>query len=363
VGTGASGVQAIPVIAEQADHLTVFQRTPVYAIPARNAPMDLDYERRVKARYGELRQMQRESFGAFIMLNGEPTQLNPKSALEVSSEEREAEYDRRWRNGGLQMYFAFSDLLFNKAANDTAAEYLRKKIRERVRDPEIAERLTPRDYCLGTRRICADNGYYETYNRANVTLVDLKKTPIEAATPRGLRVDGVEHPLDILVMATGFDAVTGALIRIDVRGRNDLSLKDKWAENPRSLLGLMTAGFPNLFTIGGPGSTSSLTQSVASIEFHTQWIVDAMMFMRGHGHDSIEPTTEAENAWFDHVNATAAQTLFPTTDSWYMGANVEGKPRAILGYLSTFAEYRSRCNAIAANGYDGFVFDRERATV
>ena len=354
IGTGSSGVQCIPVIAQQAGHLHVFQRTPVFSIPARNAPMDPAFERQVKDNYAELRQMERDSFAAFVMVNGKPTPFNMTSALAASAEEREREYESRWQNGGLAMYTVYSDILLNKEANDTAADFLRGKIREKVRDPVVAEKLVPQGFPLGTKRICADNGYYETYNRDNVTLIDVNEKPIEEITPKGVRTGGIEYELDILVTATGFDAVTGALSRIDIRGRGGRSLRDKWADGPRALLGIMTAGFPNLYTIGGAGSTSSLTQSITAIEYHTQWIADSIEYLRRHDRTSMEPTLEAEGEWVDLVNTTADQTLFPLANSWYMGANVPGKPRVVLVYLGPFNDYTRRCDAIAATGYKGF---------
>jgi cation diffusion facilitator CzcD-associated flavoprotein CzcO len=355
IGTGSSAIQSIPVIARQAEHLYVFQRTANFSIPANNCPLDPEYERSIKENYAEVRRMQRESFGGYVSVNFKATPPNTQLALEVTPEEREAEYESRWKSGGLCYYTAYADLLTSKEANDTAAEFVRAKIRAKVNDPAVAELLTPKGFPFGTKRICADTGYYETYNRDNVTLVDLNAAPIEAITPKGMQVGGKEYELDAIIAATGFDAVTGALSRIDIRGKGGISLNKKWEQGPRTHLGLMTAGFPNLFTMAGPGSTSSLTNSITATEQHTDWIADCVAYLSKHGHTSIEPTVEAEDSWVKLVNDVAEQTLFPLANSWYMGANVPGKPRVSLSYLGGFNDYSNKCRDIAASGYPGFV--------
>jgi cyclohexanone monooxygenase len=346
IGTGSSGIQSIPIIARQASRLFVFQRTPNYSVPAYNQPLDPEFRNRLKARYAEFRER------ASQMPFGLDTSPNETSALEVSPDERRREYEARWAHGGLPFMSAFGDLLTSQEANDTAAEFLREKIRGLVDDPEVAERLSPRTV-VACKRLCVDTDYYATFNRDNVTLVDVSEAPIEAITPGGLRTAGREYALDAIVFATGFDAMTGALLRIDIRGRGGRSLRDKWAAGPRTYLGLATAGFPNLFTITGPGSPSVLSNMVPSIEQHVEWISDCIGYLRAHGVDRIEPSVEAEDAWVAHVNEVAGETLFPGCNSWYLGANVPGKPRVFMPYLG-FPPYVEKCNEVAARGYEGF---------
>jgi cyclohexanone monooxygenase len=348
VGTGSSAIQSIPIIAEQAAHLYVFQRTPNYSIPAHNAPLDRERERRVKADYGEFRRQARESRVGFVV------ERNDASALAVSPEERAREYDKRWQRGGLGFAATFADLLTSQAANDTAAEFFRAKIRAIVRDPAVADLLTPRDYPLGTKRLCVDTSYYATFNRDNVTLVDLRKTPIEAITPGGLRTSEREYEVDRLVFAIGFDAMTGALLAIDIRGRGGRTLREAWAAGPRTYLGLTVAGFPNLFLITGPGSPSVLSNMIVSIEQHVDWIADCLVHLKRHGHATLEATAEAEAQWVAHVNDVGHQTLYPRAKSWYTGANVPGKPRVFMPYIGGVGTYRQICDDVAAKGYTGF---------
>jgi cyclohexanone monooxygenase len=348
IGTGSSAIQSIPIIARQAAHLVVFQRTPNYSVPAHNAPLDPDYERRVKADYAEFRRQARESRVGFVV------ERSGDSALAVSAEERAREYEKRWRRGGLGFSATYADLLTSQEANDTAAVFFRDKIREIVHDPAVAETLTPTDYPLGTKRLCVDTGYYATFNRDNVTLVDLRKTPIEAITPHGVRTTDAEYAVDSLVFATGFDAMTGALLKIDIRGRGDVTLADRWAAGPRTYLGLAVAGFPNLFTITGPGSPSVLSNMIVSIEQHVDWIADCLRFMRARGRRCIEATVAAEDAWVAHVNEVGHLTLYPRAASWYMGANVPGKPRIFMPYIGGVGVYRQKCDEVAARDYEGF---------
>jgi cyclohexanone monooxygenase len=279
-----------------------------------------------------------------------------KSALEVSPEERETEYEQRWRRGGVAMYGAYADIFVNKNANDTAAEFVRRKIRGIVRNPVVAERLLPRDYPFGTKRICLDAGYYETFNQDNVTLVDTRSRPIKEITATGLRTLETEYKLDSIVFATGFDAFTGALLNIDIRGRAGIRLKEKWSAGPRTYLGIMVAGLPNLFIIAGPGSPSVLSNMVVSIEQHVEWIADCLAYVREHRFVSVEATVDAENAWVGHVNELAGSTLFPLANSWYVGANIPGKPRVFMPYIGGVGVYRQKCADVAANGYEGFAF-------
>lgn len=354
IGTGSSGIQSIPIIAEQAKQLTVFQRTPNYSIPARNAPMTEAQQQKVKDNYAELRARQ---YDHYIGLVGgiEPVATLTQSALEVSPEERRREYEYRWGLGGLYYYTCYPDLFSSLEANETLAEFVRAKIREKVRDPKTADLLCPKDYPFGTKRLCADSGYYETYNRDNVSLVDIKTTPIESFTAKGLTVAGQEYELDAIVFATGFDAMTGALFNIDIRGRGGVALKDKWAAGPYTYLGLMTAGFPNMFITTGPGSPSVLYNMIIGNEMHVNWISDAIEYLESRDRRTIEPTHDAEKAWVDHVNEVGESTLFVQTNSWYVGANVPGKPRVILPYLGGFDVYCQKCDDVVAKDYEGFV--------
>jgi len=348
IGTGSSAIQSIPIIAAQAAHLFVFQRTPNFSVPARNAPLDPDYERQVKARYADFRRQARESRVGFVVERSEA------SALAVSPGERRREYERRWSRGGLGFTATYMDLLLDKDANDTAAEFCREKIRAAVRDPEVAELLAPKDYPVGTKRMCVDTGYYETFNRDNVTLVDVRRTPIEAITPDGLRTREAAYRLDSIVFATGFDAMTGALLSIDIRGRGGRTLTEAWAEGPRTYLGLAVAGFPNLFAITGPGSPSVLSNMIVSIEQHVDWIADCIDRMRAQEHETIEATDGAQEAWVAHVNEIGHATLYPRANSWYMGANIPGKPRVFMPYIGGVGAYRQFCDGVAAKGYEGF---------
>jgi cyclohexanone monooxygenase len=349
VGTGSSGIQSIPVIAQHASHVVVFQRTPNFSLPARNEPLAADTQAQVKAGYGALRDAARASFSAIAV--SVPTEL----ALEVEPDERQRRYEAAWARGGLMsMTTTFRDLILDQAANDTAAEFIRSKIREIVDDPDVARALTPTDHPFATKRPCLDTGYFQTFNRDNVTLVDLRQTPITEIVPTGIRTTGGVHELDCIVFATGFDAMTGPLLRVDIRGREDRRLSDKWSAGPRTYLGIATAGFPNLFILTGPGSPSVLSNMVMAIEQHVDWIADCLSYLGAHALDTIEATVEAEDAWVDHVNQLASATLFPRANSWYMGANVPGKPRVFLPYVGGFPQYRSTCDDVAAGGYRGF---------
>jgi cyclohexanone monooxygenase len=357
IGTGSSAIQAIPIIARQAARLFVFQRTPNFSLPARNAPLDPAAERTMKANYAEHRRRARESRTGMLL---EP---NDQPALSASPEERRNQYEARWARGGFGLMAAFSDLGTNRDANETAAEFVRAKIRQTVHDPAVADALSPRDHPIGTKRICVDTDYFETFNRENVTLVDLRKQPIEAITPTGLRTRDAAYELDSLVFATGFDAMTGPLLRIDVRGRGGLALKEKWAAGPRTYLGVATAGFPNLFTITGPGSPSVLSNMIVSIEQHVDWIADCLAYLRQHGLSTIEATAEAEERWGAHVEAAANATLHPLANSWYVGANVPGKPRVFMPYIGGVGAYRRTCDEVAANGYAGFALTAQAEPV
>ena len=354
IGTGSSGVQMIPIIAAQAKHLHVFQRTANFSLPARNGPMDLEIEAQHKSEYTDRRAAAYETpFG--IAGFPPPTQ----SALEATPEEREAQYEAKWAEGGsISFLYSYNDILVNKTSNDTASEFVRNKIRGIVKDQAVAELLAPNDHPIGTKRLCLDTNYYETYNRDNVTLVNARATPIEELTETGLRTTAEKYEFDAIVFATGFDAMTGALKEIDIRVGNGPSLAEKWDGGPTTYLGLMVAGFPNMFTITGPGSPSVKTQMIVAIEQHMDWIADCLDTMRRSGMTRIEPTPDAERDWVRHVNDVADGTLYPLANSWYVGANIPGKPRVFMPYVGGFANYKKRCDAVAANGYEGFSMSR-----
>jgi cation diffusion facilitator CzcD-associated flavoprotein CzcO len=351
IGTGSTGIQAIPVIAEQAEHLFVFQRTPNYSIPTRNRPMDREFERAWKADYPQHRVAARLSPGGHDLSH---LALPDRSALEASEEERRRVYEAAWGRQPQALLMSFNDIRSNLAANDTLAEFVRGKIRETVIDPAVAELLCPKDYPIGTKRICLDTDYYQTFNRDNVTLVDVKTNPIERITPAGVQTTLAEYPLDAIVFATGFDAMTGPLLRMNIVGEKGTTLRDKWNGGPRTYLGLSTVGFPNMFMITGPGSPSVLSNMLTSIEQHVDWITRAIQYMRDNDYARIEATLDAENAWVDHVNDVADTTLYKRANSWYMGANIPGKARVFMPYIGGVGRYRLKCDAVAENGYEGF---------
>jgi cation diffusion facilitator CzcD-associated flavoprotein CzcO len=358
IGTGSSAIQSIPVIADQATHVYVFQRTPNFSVPARNGPLDPEHERRVKAEYAEFRRRARESRAGFVAV-----ERSEKTALEATPEERQRRYEELWGKGGFALLAAFADLLTSQEANDTAAEFVRAKIRATVHDPDVADALAPRAYPIGTKRLCVDTGYYETFNRGDVTLVDLRRSPMEEITPRGVRTRDATYDVDSIVFATGFDAMTGALLNVDVRGRGGQTLREKWRDGPRTYLGLAVAGFPNLFTITGPGSPSVLSNMLVSIEQHVDWIADCLAHLGAADRWCIEATTEAEDAWCAHVEETGKTTLYPLADSWYMGANVPGKPRAFMPYVGGVGAYRRICDEVAAKGYEGFALTSAQTSI
>jgi cation diffusion facilitator CzcD-associated flavoprotein CzcO len=349
IGTGSSAVQAIPKIAEQAKHLHVFQRTANYVVPAQNRPLEPDEVRWTKANYDELRA------GARLTPTGNPFDINDKSALEVSPEERAREYEKRWQEGGLALFGTFNDLLLDENANHTAAEFVREKIRKIVNDPKLAELLCPDDVIL-CKRLCVDTGYFETYNRPNVSLVDVSRTPIDQLTPGGLTVGGKDYELDAIVFATGFDAITGSILKIEICGANGVSLRDQWKNGPHTYLGLAVADFPNLFIITAPGSPSVLTNMIATIEQHVEWIADCLDHMRERDFSQIAALREAQDGWVEHCNEAADRTLKVSCNSWYVGANVPGKPRFFMPYIGGMPAYRDKCDDVAAKNYEGFRF-------
>ena len=349
IGTGSSAIQSIPIIADQAAQLTVFQRTPNYSVPAHNGPLAPEEVADWTAN--------RAAYRAAIKLTPGGFFNDPRETLTADEppEVQIAELERRWAIGGFQILGAYADMGIDPVANKVTADFAAAKIRALVKDPAVADLLTPKDYPFATKRLCVDTDYYVTYNRDNVRLVDLKATPIERITPAGIRTTGEDFAFDAIVLATGFDAMTGALDRIDIRGRNGVRLKDRWAHGPQTYLGLMVAGFPNLFTITGPGSPSVLSNMLTSIEQHVDWIADCLDHLARHQQASIEASAEAEAAWVAHVNDIASQTLYPQANSWYMGANVPGKPRQFLPYAGGVGVYREHCDGVAARGYEGFV--------
>ena len=357
IGTGSSGIQSIPVLAKQAKKLTVFQRTPNYSIPSQNEPMTKKYERSWKDVYSERRKEMRYS------AHGSLKDLNDVPALSVDEDQRQELYTKRWAIGGTGFLGSFNDLLTNADANYTAAEYVRQQIKRVVKDKETAEILCPRSYPIGTKRICIDTGYFETYNRENVKLVDISKKPIQRLVTDGIIVDDQLYPFDSIIFATGFDAMTGSIFNVDIKGRDGLALKEKWNAGPKTYLGLMSASFPNLFMITGPGSPSVKSNMIMSIEQHVDLVIEILLSMRRKGLSVVEPELEAENKWVDHVQEVANKTLFPQANSWYMGANIPGKPRLFMPYIGGVGAYREICEEIVANNYRGFKFEKSKQAI
>ena len=355
IGTGSTGIQIVPVLAQEAAEVTVFQRTPNYSIPARNAPMSAAEARRVKAEYPAIRSRERQS------PSGLPVAPPDRSALEVSDEERREIYETLWQGGGVDLLIgSFNDLVTNRAANATISEFVADKIRERVQDPQLAERFVP-DHPFGTRRPALDTGYFEAFNRANVSLVDLRETPLEAVTPSGIRTSKTEYAFDSIIYATGFDGFTGSLVRMGIRGRGGLALEEYWRDGPRTFLGLASRYFPNMFMVTGPQSGVQFNLA-RNIEQHIEWITDCISYMTQNGYASIEPEEEAQTYWNDLVNRLADATLIPETNSWWIGTNVPGKPRVILRYIGGAVGYQTECKRVVEEGYSGFVLAPERRT-
>ena len=364
IGTGSSAIQAIPLIAKQAKHLYVFQRTPHYTVPAWNRRIESDPDTKtsgrraygydadltieeIKADYAGLRGRARKMFNALAFIP------NRKSALEVDDIERQNGYEGFWQRGGVVFLGAYTDIGTSLEANETAAEFVREKIRRTVNDPVVAEALVP-TYTIGCKRLAVDTDYYETYNRSNVTLVDVGQSPIQKFTQQGVYALDQEFTLDSLIMATGFDAMTGTLLKIDIRGRSGLTLEDKWIDGPKGYLGLGIAGFPNMFMITGPGSPSVLTNMMQSIEQHVDWIVECLEYLRNHNISTIEATESAEDDWIAHNDAVADNHMRNSCSSWYVGGNIEGKPRVFMPYVGGFPRYVEKCNEVAEQNYLGF---------
>ncbi len=358
IGTGSSAIQSIPIIAEQARHLFVFQRTPNFSIPAHNAPLTPELTREWKADYATRRQRARTE-----SRNGILTVIPQKGALDDGDNARRREYEAGWARGGISFMASYNNLLIDQPANDTAANFVRDKIAEIVDDPAVAKLLQPDNHPIGSKRICVDTDYYATFNRPNVTLVDVRDNPVETLLAHGLRSGGKDYELDAIVFATGFDAMTGSVARIDITGSDGTTLNQKWAEGPRTYLGLMSAGFPNMFVITGPGSPSVLSNMIVSIEQHVDWIADCLTYLRARGAERIEATAAAEDKWVAHVNEVAHGTLYPQANSWYMGANIPGKPRIFMPYIGGVGVYRRICDEVAAKNYEGFTLSAGQQTV
>lgn len=356
IGTGASAIQAIPLLAAEAEQLFVFQRSPNWAVPLGNCPMPPDYIRYVKENYTEIRRRERElDLGGFVLCDFTIAERNTKSVFDVSPEERRAEYEFRWEAGGLHFYSSYVDLLFDEEANKTLSDFFEAKIRAIVKDPDVANLLIPSDQLILTKRLCGENGYYEAFNRDNVTLVNVREAPIAEVTSDGIRLaSGEEYPLDVIVCATGWDAATGPFMRMDIRGRDGRLLKDHWSDGCRTHLGMMCHGFPNMFILDGPQTPSAFYSPPLLTEQQVRWVGEVVEHMTAVGAASIEPTVEAETGWSDEIQEVAKQTLMVRTDSPYMGANIPGKPREFLYHLAGFIEYRRRCQLAVANGFAEF---------
>ncbi|MGY1812091.1 flavin-containing monooxygenase [Blastococcus sp. SYSU D00820] len=349
IGTGSSGIQSIPILAESAAHLTVFQRSANYSVPAFNRPLTEEEQVEIRRTYAQRRAKSWNSPA------GTPHDAYPREAFEVDEEERRAAFEARWQQGGVLFGKTFPKQTVDPAVNDLAREFAEAKIRSVVRDPQVAEDLIPTDHPIGTKRICTDSGYYETFNRENVTLVNLRRDPITEITAWGVKTRTRSVELDVLVFATGFDAMTGALTRIDVRGPRGDRLADLWAEGPVTYLGVAVPGMPNLFSLSGPGSPSVLVNMVLSAEQQADWVLDLVRYSDEHGYTRVEPRRDAAENWSRHVDEVAHTTLFTQADSWYLGANIEGKSRVFMPYIGGFATYIGHCGAVREKDYAGFV--------
>ncbi|MSR14062.1 MAG: NAD(P)/FAD-dependent oxidoreductase [Gammaproteobacteria bacterium] len=352
IGTGATAVQLITEVAKNVGHLTVFQRTPNFCVPLNNRPITAAEQPALKARYLEMFKRCRETYGAFIH------DFDPRSIFSVEAGAREAMFEALWQAPGFGLWLGnFHDIMTDEKANAILADFVRRKIRQRINDPKVADLLTPRDHCFGTKRVPLESGYYEAYNRPNVRLIDLRATPIECLTARGIKTGYTEFEFDVIIFATGFDAVTGALTRIDVQGESGQRLKDKWRDGPRTYLGLQVAGFPNLFTVVGPHNAANFCNVPRCIEQNVEWVTACIRYLREHRLERIAATEEAEELWRAHCEEVVAGTLFPTANSWFMGANIPGKKRMFLAYGGGLPRYRAKCEEVAAQGYAGFVLE------
>ncbi|WP_225989451.1 flavin-containing monooxygenase [Rhodococcus erythropolis] len=355
IGTGSSGIQLLPAIAPECTHVSVFQRTPNYSVPARNRTLGPDEQARIHSVYPLLRASARTSVAGQVLAPPIGSALGDPTIVTT-------ELDRRWAEGGPGFVGAFTDTMLDDKANQISADYVRDRIRGIVEDDATAELLCPKDYPIGAKRICVDSDYHAAFNLDNVDLVDVASTPIERITPDGVQVDGQVHPVDVIVFATGFDAMTGPFQGIDIRGRGDVALTDTWSAGPLTYLGLAVHGFPNMFSITGPGSPSVLSNMIASIEQHVDWITDYLKFMRVAGIAATEAALDAQDNWVQEVNDIAAGTLYIKGKSWYLGANVPGKPQVFMPYAGGVGTYRKQCDLVAAKGYAGFLHTPETAS-
>ena len=354
IGTGSTGVQLIPVVAEQAAELTVFQRTPNFSMPARNKPLEPEFMAEIKANYPEVWERVRRHPG------GMPLAMPTQRFDEVDEDEARRRYEAAWAHGGVMVLQQFTDLMTDARANEFCADFFRDKIRSTVRDPVTAEKLVPKGYPIAAKRPVLDTDYFETFNKPHVHLVDVRDTPIEEITPRGLRAGGVEYDLDVIVFATGFDAFSGSFLRIDIRGRNGVRLADRWKDGPTAYLGLSIAGFPNLLTVNGPCNPAVLTNVPATIEHDVEWIADCIEYAEQRGITAIEATEDAERDWVRYTAKQLDGTLYMKADSWWMGANIAGKPRVFMAFAGGLNKFRKRCAEIAEAGYKGFQMTTSR---
>jgi cyclohexanone monooxygenase len=349
IGTGSTAIQAAPILAEQCKHLTVFQRTPAYSMPSGNRPMDPEHERDWKDNYADRRAQMLDTYGVSII------DYPAKSAHEYSPQEQREILEAGWNSkSAFQLMVAFTDVMTDRAANEVVCEFARSKIREMVKDPETAEKLCPKDYPLGAKRLCIDNGYYEMFNRENVSLVDVKDTPIEAFTAHGLRTADASYDLDVIVTATGFDAVTGALTRIEIEGVDGTKLTDKWRDGPTSYFGYMVAGFPNFFMVHGPLTPAALAQMITAGEWQVDFIAGMIKDLESEGFSRIDTTSEAEQSWAAEVDGAAAHTVYDQAQSWYNGKNIDGKKGGFMIYVGGFPRYCELSTNAVRNGYEGF---------
>jgi len=348
IGTGATAVQLIPEVAKEVGHLTVFQRTPNYCCPLRNGQIDDETQKQIKANYPEILKKCRESFVGFMH------EFDPRSALEVSPEERQAFFEEIWAQPGFKKWLGnFYDTITNLEANETFAEFVRNKIRERVKDPVVAEKLVPKDHPFGAKRVPLETGYYEAYNRPNVLLVDIRQTPIERITPKGIKTTEKEYEFDIIIYATGFDAVTGPLTRMNIRGEGGQTIKDRWAEGPRTYLGIQSAGFPNFFIVNG----AAFCNVPRCLEQNAEFVSDCIQYMREKNFERVTTTPQAEEAWIEHGDSLVVDSILTKANSWFVGANIPGKKRAFLLYPGGNVALRQKCEEVVAKGYEGFVLE------
>lgn len=353
IGTGSSGIQTVPVVAEQAAQLYVFQRTPNYSVPARNEPLTADQMADVKANYGERRRLSWQSGG------GSPYIATTKKTMELPPDERRAAFEKRWQLGGVLFSKTFPDQMTDPVANEEARKFYEEKVRAVIDDPAVADLLIPTDHPIGTKRICTDSNYFQTFNEPHVELVSVRQTPIVSVDTTGINTTDNHYDVDVIVLATGFDAMTGALAKIDIRGRDAELLRDDWADGPRTYLGLGVDGFPNLFIVSGPGAPAVLANMVLHAEAHVNWIADCIRYLDGHGYRGIEAGTAAVDDWGAELARRAEETLFTKANSWYLGANVPGKPRVFMLFIGGFSVYNEICTEVAEAGYKGFTLIKE----